>query len=129
MNKKVIYKYKDKEFTREELYMKLGISKYRAYELMTMHKCRIQDLPQFVPFNEYLEERIEIKPDPCNIELCENEIFEEEYRGFHILRRRTVGFYVISEYKGLCLISVPVARRCIDTYFNHLEMQENELSR
>lgn len=119
--KKVIYKYKDKEFTKEELYMKLGISRSKAYVLMNIHKCSLQDLPNFISFNEFLEERIEIKPDPCNIELRENEIFVEEYRGFHILRKYTVNFYLIAEHKALSLVSVVAARRCIDTYLNHLE--------
>ena len=59
-----------------------------------------------------------------------NEKLVENYRGFNILKRNIYPewYYAIQD-SNLTLSSIPVARRCIDTYFNHLEMQENELSR
>jgi hypothetical protein len=65
--------------------------------------------------------------------MCDNKsyVFEEEYRGFNIHKSQW-GFYSIgmpdepSTYSALYLVSIEVARKCIDVYLNSINYQLNK---
>ena len=131
MSEKTTYKYKGQIFSRLQIYKILGISETKAYQLIRKHKAGLVNLPIFIDFKKNLDGYIEVVDGirPPKLMYDKNEEYIETYRGFNIIKKRGVNYYFIAEHRALLLATVPVARRCIDTYFNHLEIQENELSR